>query len=389
MTRLSRLLALTFIESFATVLVERGVYFYAHDRLQFGDAANLWLALGIGLFYVFGALSSHALALRLGEKRLLLLLLVGHLACHILLAVFPQLMPFLAVNLLLAGLTGAKWPLVESYVNAGLDPRQTSRAVGQFNLGWSLAVPFSMAAVGPLIAWLPASLFGAAAVVNIVSIALVSSLESRPAHLAHDHPERLDDAVLTRYRRLLWSTRVSLIASYTLLFLVTPLMPRIFDDLGWRVWAPALASLVEIVRAAAFVAMFRRTRWHSRTLPVLLAALGLPLGAALILTGANLPVVLAGEVIFGAAAGVAYYAALYYAMVVTSASVESGGAHESLIGGGFAFGPALGLVALGLAPYLGGPTMGMMIIVLPLAIGAAGAGVRLLPPSDSRAPVAP
>ena len=36
MNRLSRLLLITFVESFATVLVERGVYFYAKTRLGFG-----------------------------------------------------------------------------------------------------------------------------------------------------------------------------------------------------------------------------------------------------------------------------------------------------------------------------------------------------------------
>ncbi|MCX5661374.1 MAG: MFS transporter [Planctomycetota bacterium] len=378
MTRLARLLALSFIESFATVLVERGVYFYSHERLAFDDAANLWLAFGIGAFYVLGALLSHRLAVRLGERRLLLLLLLGHLASHILLLTVPHLVPFVVVNLLLAGFTGAKWPIIESYINAGLDAKQTSRAVGQFNLSWSLAVPFSMAAVGPLIAWQPSSLFGLPALVNLASLALVLTLEPHPVHLAPDHPERLADSVLVHYRRLLWSNRISLIASYTLLFIVTPLMPTIFEKLGWRVWAPALASLVEIVRTTAFILMFAYTGWHGRRAPALWAAIGLPIGFCLILTGDNLATVLAGEVLFGAAAGVGYYAALYYAMVVTSASVESGGAHESLIGGGFAFGPALGLMGLALGPMLGGPTTGMLVIVAPLAVAALVGSLRLL-----------
>lgn len=379
MNRLSRLLLLTFIESFATVLVERGVYFYSHDQLQFRDAGNLWLALGIGVFYVLGAMVSHRLVLRLGERRLMLLLLAGHFVSHLLLLKFHHVVPFLAVNFILAGFTGAKWPIIESYISAGLNATQTSRAVGLFNLGWATAVPFSMAAVGPLIAWEPASLFGVAAVVNLFSIAMVATLEAHPVHLADDHPQRLSETVLARYRRLLWSTRISLIASYTLLFLITPLMPRIFGDLGYVAAAPALASLVEIVRLSAFVLMFAYTGWHGRLAPALIAAFGLPLGFVMVLTGANLPTVLAGELIFGAAAGVGYYAALYYAMVVTSASVESGGAHESLIGGGFAFGPALGLAGLALAPMLGGPTQGMLAIAAPFALAAFIGSLKLLP----------
>ena len=77
MSRFARLMTITFGESFATMLIERGIYFFAHERLRFDDIENLALALGFGGAYVVGALTSHALARRLTEKRVLRLAQIG------------------------------------------------------------------------------------------------------------------------------------------------------------------------------------------------------------------------------------------------------------------------------------------------------------------------
>src|SRR5262245_8807739 len=137
MSLLTRLLILTFIESVGSMLVERGVYFYAHDRMGFVDTANLWLALGIGTFFVIGALLSNRLARRFGQKRLLALLLGAHCASHVILAAVPHVAVLVAVNLVLAAFTAAKWPIFESYISAGRNAQQTSQAIGKFNISWS------------------------------------------------------------------------------------------------------------------------------------------------------------------------------------------------------------------------------------------------------------
>jgi hypothetical protein len=124
----------------------------------------------------------------------------------------------------------------------------------------------------------------------------------------------------------------------------------------------------------AFLSLQRYAGWHNRAWPLALAAVGIPVGFFLTLFGPDLATVLAGEVVFGASAGMTYYAALYYAMVVKNAAVDAGGAHEGLIGSGFTIGPALGLLGVVLAPVLGTPVGGMMVGVAPLvAICAAGA----------------
>ena len=59
--------------------------------------------------------------------------------------------------------------------------------------------------------------------------------------------------------------------------------------------------------------------------------------------------------LFGAAMGTIYTAAIYYAMEVGQGEIDSGAIHETLIGVGYALGPALGILAslgvmLGLIP---------------------------------------
>ncbi|MCC7192659.1 MAG: hypothetical protein IT444_07750 [Phycisphaeraceae bacterium] len=379
MNSLAILIILTFFESLVTVLVERGVYFYSQAQLGFNDVQNLWLALGNGVFYVLGAMSVHRLTHKYAEKTLLTGILVGHIICHLSLTATIYMPVFLASNFLLFYVTGAKWPLIESYVSAGRDARQTADAVGKFNVSWALSVPMAMWIAGPLIGWktwhtwtgLPSggSVFLLAVLVNCVSIAMLMPLESRPQHLPHDHQARPGQDEIRRLRLLTLSSRWSMLASYILLFLIVPLWPSIFESLGFKVAvATTLASFVDIVRAISFFGLQRTPRWHGRTDVLVYAAVGLPVGFCLMLFGKNLPAIIVGQVIFGLAAGMAYYAALYYAMVVANASVESGSAHESLVGSGFAIGPAFGLIGAWLGHFTGGTTSGMAVSVVPLLL---------------------
>src|SRR6187549_169538 len=80
----------TFVESLATILLERGVYFYTHDVLRLSERQNLLLAAAFGVAYVVGALASHGAAVRLGERRLLLAAQAALFALHGGLAFFPQ-----------------------------------------------------------------------------------------------------------------------------------------------------------------------------------------------------------------------------------------------------------------------------------------------------------
>ena len=376
---LARLLLITFIESLATTLIERSVYFYSHGRLGFTDVENLLLALGFGTAYVAGALASHPLSKRVSEKRLLVASMVGQLACHLVLFVCPGAGVLAVFNAALGLCNGLKWPLIESYVNAGQTPSAVARRVGRFNLSWVVACPVGLAVAGPIIAAWPRGIFLLAGLLGLVSLGLVGPVARRPAHLPDDHPERPRPQVLLRYRALLASSRWTMLLSYALMWVLVALIPGIFARLGFGVTvAPAMSGLLDVVRGLAFLSLQLYQGWHNRVLPLALAAVGIPAGFFMVLFGPNLATVLLGEVVFGAAAGMTYYAALTYAMVVKNAAVDAGGAHEGLIGAGFTIGPALGLLGLGLVPVLGTEVGGMLVGVGPVVLICMAAATRAL-----------
>ncbi|HKO90110.1 MAG TPA: MFS transporter [Polyangiaceae bacterium] len=369
---------LSFIESFGTILLERAIYFFAAERLGYSAAENLFLALGFGATYTLGAACSHGLSRRLGERAALGALLLGLLVLHGALALAPGgwLLPlgFGLVGLL----EGAKWPIIESYVAAGLNPEQQQRAVGHFNVSWALAVPLAIASAGPLIAsGYPAALFALATLANVLALALLRRLPARALHLSASHPSRPLGASLSRYRALLSFSRWSMLSSYTLLFLLAPLLPQVFRRLGCSVeQATLFASCLDAVRLVTFALLAVFPGWHGRLAPLFVSALGLPLGFGAIALGTSLPSVLAGEIIFGVLAGVSYYAALYYALLVQNASVDAGGSHEGLIGIGLVLGPAVGLLGQWLVELGTTYQFGMLAAALPFVLACWWGSLR-------------
>ncbi|MCG3179336.1 MAG: hypothetical protein BIFFINMI_01670 [Phycisphaerae bacterium] len=381
MQRLRRLLAITFIESFATIVVERGIYFFTENRLGFTASANLWLALAFGVTYVVGAVFSHRVSRRLGERRLLGLMLLGQTLAHAGLAVNAGPVAVFLLSGAIGGLNGMKWPLIESYVSAGRGPKQAAAAVGQFSIAWAASVPLALVATGPLIRWLPAGMFVLCAVVNIASLILVLPLPARPVHLPDGHPERPTPETLVTIGGLLRTSRWTLFAGYSSMWVLAALMPGIFSRLGYDVTvATALSGLLDLMRLVAFVVCIAWQGWHWRAWPLAGAIAALPAGFVGVLFGGQVGVVLAGEAVFGLAIGLVYYAALYYGMVAHNASVESSGTHEALIGMGFAAGPAAGLlgIALAVAGAVKGNIMGATVGVVPIFGCCAAASVRSL-----------
>jgi Major Facilitator Superfamily len=380
---------ITFLESIGTGILQRGLYFYTHERLGFGQLANLVTALAYGAAYVAGALKSHAAATRWGERNVVIATLFGLLGLHAALAVWPNALVLCLAFVTSAGLRGLKWPLFESYVSAGRTPREILSAVGGYNVSWACAMPLAVGIAGPIISspW-PFLLFALPAAINVASLGLVRRLPLRPSHLDHAHPERPAQNELARFGGLLVSARWSMLAGYSLLFLLAPLMPEIFQRLRLDVaLATPAAALFDVVRVTSFVVLGRTGHaWRGRALPLAMTALVLPVGFSMILFGSSLGMVLAGELVFGAASGFAYTAALSYAMVVKNASVDAGGAHEGLIGLGFGLGPLAGIVGYALVGHklalLGtelGYVQGTLVAVLPLLCACVFGALRPIP----------
>jgi Major Facilitator Superfamily len=373
----TRILVNVFSASFAAVLLQRGVYFFTHDVLGFSQAQNLWFALLFGVTYVGGASASHSVAACLGERRTLQGAILLLAIAHVILSCFPSALMLTIAFACLALLQGAMWPIFESYMSAGETPEQLGRVLSRYNIAWALSVPPALAVAGPLIAsGSPRLLFVVAAVLNVLVWLSCGAFPPRPVHLDLAHAARPDAAVLTRFRGLLLAARFAMLESYMLLFLLAPLMPEIMKSVGFGTAAAVRASsLLDVARLSCFVGLFAYSAWHGKKGPIFAAIIGLPIGFALVLLGQNVPVVVAGELLFGAAAGFLYTAALYYAQVVQNASVDAGGAHEALIGVGYALGPGAGLVGTALAsgagPGSAAYTRGMSIAILPLILACS------------------
>jgi MFS family permease len=368
----TRLLITVFATSFSGTLLQRGAYFYTHQVLGFSQAQNLWLALLVGVTYVAGATASHPLSARFGERRTLLSVLSALISVHLLIAAVPSAALLVVALASIAFLQGSMWPIYESYMSAGETPRNLGRVLSRYNICWALSVPLSLALAGAIIASGSPRLLFLAAATLFTGVALSCRAFPRaPSHLEEDHAERPKEAQLHSYRALLRASRLAMLLSYALMYVLAPLMPEIMKGVGLNTASAArAASLLDVARLSCFVALFAWGGWHGRKLPILVAIAALPVGFALVLLGPSIAAVLAGEVLFGAAAGFLYTAALYYAQVVQNASVDAGGAHEALIGLGYALGPGAGLIGTALAHGAGSGSaayaQGMSIATLPL-----------------------
>ena len=373
----TRVLVNVFSASFAGVLLQRGLYFFTNDVLHFTQAQNLWLALLYGIAYVGGASSSHRMTQRLGERTALLGALGALVLLHLAIAVFPTAL-FLSLAFVgVALFQGAIWPIFESYMSAGESPQSLGRALSRYNLAWSLSVAPALTITGPLIAsGEPRSLFLVAALMNAGVWLSCRAFPEHPAHHAVGHVVDLSAGTLERYRGLLVSARFAMLESYILLFLLAPLMPEIMQSVGFSTAsATRAAGLLDVARFGCFFGLFLFGGWHGKRLPLWLAIAALPCGFALVLLGQDASTVICGEVLFGFAAGFLYTAALYYAQLVQNASVDAGGAHEALIGLGYALGPGAGLIGTALAhgqgPGSAAYTHGMSSATLPLIVACS------------------
>lgn len=381
-SRCKQLFLFVFLESAATALIERGIFFYAKEELGFSDVQNLWLALVFAIPYVFAALGAHALTQRwMSERTMALLGVVGQAVFLLGVALYPVAWTIFVAQAVMGLCTGLKWPPVESYVSAGLTPSQASRRIGWFNVTWAGAVPIAVVVAGPLIDWWDRALFLLPPVLSLFSFMLMFRQTPRPIHLPDDHPERPTEEHVVRMHALLHASRWLLLGSYASYFVLAALMPGVFKDMKIAVGhATMLSAVIEVVRVITFFFMQRRPGWHFKVWPVVASICLVPIGFILIVSSGSLPAILIGEVLFGVAMGLTYYCALYYAMVVKNAAVDAGGIHEGLIGIGFVVGPIAGLIGSQAARIEGFGAWGIYVGVGPLMLISMGAGARAILP---------
>jgi hypothetical protein len=379
-TRLSASLGLTAFASAGTSVLWNGLPFIAKQQYDFSEAKNLALYLFIGLVYISGALSAGKLTKaveRFCSPRTLLgvLLLTQTFVC---------IMPIFSVSewpiWLAGGVLGIcsawMWPIVESFLVAGLHGRSMRRAIGWWNMVWMISVAGTMFAMAPLMeANASMVIVGLGGMFGLATIILYLF----PASPAIHDPETSLKAVPDSYKKLLRGARVLLPLSYVINGTLAPLLPFVLTNLAietfWQ--TPAVATWM-IARVGVTAIMWRSEGWHGKWSILWMAIAAMAVGFIFIFTAGGLPMLFAGLIIFGGGMGATYYAGFYYAMAVGRAKFDAAGAHEALIGAGYAAGPAAGLVAISLSHSSSTSTPTPLISTVSFLIIASGSALWLI-----------
>ncbi|MSR68949.1 MAG: MFS transporter [Phycisphaerales bacterium] len=369
------ILGVTVTNSLATGVLWNGLGFITSREYHYSASETYALFIAAGALYALTAFFCGRVLARLAGKMTPRQVLIALCAIQALVAPLAYVSSSSAgviVVVLVTSMTGAcLWPIVESYVAAGRTPHETRRAVGKWCIAWMIAVALSLVLMGPLQrneGWMnPRFALVALAPLSLISIGFTFLLPSHPGHHAQS-----SEQPPAHYIAQLKSARILLPASYLLVGALNPLMPYVLDRLEMNpTYETPLTAVWLTTRVVVAGLMLGMSTWRGRWTTLLLGALFLVVGFATVVTAPSLGFIAAGLVLFGAGHGVIYYAALYYALRVGSASIEAGGTHEALIGLGYVVGPAAGLAGF----LLGGGGWTVAVVCALLAVAAVPAAL--------------
>ncbi len=382
-------LGVTFLASVGTGAITNGIYFLTESALGYGRVLNYALALAVGLAYIAGAAGIGPLLRRLpgrlGSTRRMAATLLMVLGCFCFLPIIAagstaQTPPAWAIWVTAGSfglLTGCLWPIVEAYISGGRRDADLRSAIGLFNIVWATAVIGSMWLIAPYVARTPLMVFFWVGIVHFVSALLLVPLPKEPPKHLDDSPHKVEPS----YRVLLRVTRILLPASYLLIASLAPAIPVVLGRLGVEMtWKGPVFSIWLGARLGMFILLERWHGWHGRFWPPLAGGVGLIAGFAAAMLSprvgdAGMVLLIVALILFGFSTGLVYVAALYYGMEVGGARVDDGGHHESIIGLGYAGGPACGLLGfLIVSPESGLQDMAVVLIVGFVAAGIIGTG---------------
>lgn len=363
-------LVYTAIASLGGGMVANGVFFVTKDSLGFSDVTNLWLAFVQYLPYIPAALLAGRVTARFGARRTIVISIIGMMACSGALAWGPRIDVLIWIIAPLYNIcAGFHWPIVESYVTSGRHGPSMRRAIGAFNMVWSSAICGTLWVVAALTTRIDLY-FLVLLGLHVVTLPLLLLWPRSP--LPHDHDEAQRHTGVA-YKSLLISSRWMLPLSYMLMYVISPLLPGIWDSLHVATNVGAMwSSSWMFARVVAFALLAFTAGWHGRFSVPWAGTVLLVGGTCMTLIGPNVPIVIVGLIAFGFGQGVVYYAALYYGMTVERAAVGSGGRHEAIIGFGYCAGPGMAL----LGEFVLGGTAGMQIAVGALTVAGIAAAVR-------------
>jgi hypothetical protein len=385
------------VEGLASIggnLLQVGIFFYTNRRFGWGLRENFTLAAAQGVVYVGGALLAQRVAARVAPTTVLgvLYVILAAIASLPLLADSPRAVT--AAVLAYTAMMAIGWPILESLVSTGVDAGALAKRISTYNVVWAATGAFIIAVNGAIIDYWPAGVFVLTAAVHITSTLLLLSARRQAAGgiaiAAGDHVE--PEPELLRVRTVALSlSRISMPASYALIYALSALLPSLSPMQRIPTWAATLVGCTWLAsRWVTFYALGRGDWWHTRPRVLLLAAWVMVVAFALVawrpssaFDGPNalaldLAWLVLCQTVIGVAIGLIYSASLYFGMVLSDGSTEHGGYHEALIGLGSMLGPGAGALAQWLRP---GQTMlgvvAVSAVLLVSTVLATAASVHL------------
>ncbi|MDA0802663.1 MAG: MFS transporter [Planctomycetota bacterium] len=362
------LLALTFANSVGTSVLWNGMSFVLKHQFNYPEWKTMMVYVVTAIVYVGVAVAAGPILKqmrgRLSPRGLMGIAFAFEASPAL---VLPWASPevallYAAVAVSIAG--ALLWPVMEAYVAGGKHGHEMRRSIGLWCLTWMSAVTITLIAMGPLFllenvaGWTVAGI----SLIGFASLLALPLLERQPEPHPHDA-----ETVPAGYHSLLASARILLPVSYVLVSALSAMLPYVLSALQLpETWQTPLAATWLGVRLVVTGMLAMTHSWHGRWGAILLSAIALVGGFAIVAFGPTTAIVVAGLVCFGLGHAIAYYAALYYAMRVGSAGVDAGGTHEALIGAGYVAGP---LVAAGGVTLAGSSGMASAVLLLCVVSG--------------------
>ncbi len=373
------------VNAFTTSFYFSYLMFLFREQFAYGRKETLAVGALHGLVYLFGSWNGGKLAQRLGYLKSLGLgfaIMLASLAVGGLLPAQPA-----QVLCLLAWTAGVSltWPALEALVADGADERALPRIIGLYNLVWAGGAGLGYFLGGALydhlgsasIYWLPiACLAGQLATIAMLlkrqgaaQATTVPASPPKPSAHAPEAAAAVQPISPARFLHMAWLANPFAYVAINTVILVIPDLARQFQLSATQ--AGVFCSVWFFTRFVAFAVLWRWTGWHYRFRWLAGSFVALVAGFLLLLLATQLWLVVAAQVLFGAATGLIYYSSLFYSMDVGEASQgEHGGLHEAAIGAGICLGPAIGAGSLHRFP--GSPHVGTWAVAGLLLCGFAG-----------------
>ena len=348
------------LTSLATAFYGNYVFFLLHDHYALGNVGNLGVAALQGLLASVAAWKGGQFAQRQGYFKSLLVGFGGMAVCLFIGCVVQNL---IAQLLVLGGFTIFAcfvWPALQALASEGeFSKADLSRTIGIYNVVWSATAAVAYFFGGALfdqlgprsIFWLPATVF-ALEIFMAIRLARNFKVTHQPLRASAVEPDRTSHPANLAYPRLFM--KLAWLANPFAgigINTVVALIPGLARELHLSATqSGVLCSVWFFARLVAFVVLWHWHGWHFRFRWLLGAFLALMGSFAVILTVRDFWYLGMAQVVFGLAVGFMYSSSLFYSMNVGETKGEHGGLHEAAMGAGNCVGPAVGAIALILAP---------------------------------------